>query len=351
MPSYRVFCLLLLVTTHSLAQDTERPPNRIGIAPFFIELDDDRLPAEDGSGLHLIFNRPWNDRWSWEANVSYSILDTGNSAGTDHYQSNIGVDVVRRFGELDRLNALVWMGGGLANNDVFPDSNDDISPFVNVAVGLESRPLGASRVKARGRVVFVHDDFLSGMTDWRLELGVTLPLGRDRVVERIIEREVIVESPPQIVYREPPDDDRDGVMNDADLCPNTLPGAAVDSSGCIRDAQAVELDGVNFETGSSNLTESAERILDRVFLALRDQPDVTVEVAGHTDSVGSETNNLRLSQARADSVVSYLRLRGIAPERLSARGYGESEPVRSEVTDADRAVNRRVEFRIQETNP
>src|SRR5690606_40377423 len=66
-----------------------------------------------------------------------------------------------------------------------------------------------------------------------------------------------------------------------DQCPNTLPGAAVEPDGCVRAAQRVELPGVNFEFGSARLTESAERILERAYLALRDQPEIVVEIAGH----------------------------------------------------------------------
>jgi OOP family OmpA-OmpF porin len=73
-------------------------------------------------------------------------------------------------------------------------------------------------------------------------------------------------------------------------------------------------------------------------------PEVRVEVAGHTDSTGSAATNVRLSEARAAAVRAYLARRGVAPDRMVARGYGSSRPVAPNATAAGRARNRRVEL-------
>jgi len=80
---------------------------------------------------------------------------------------------------------------------------------------------------------------------------------------------------------------------------------------------------------------------------LLEEADITAEIAGHTDSRGADSYNQTLSEARANSVRTYLMSRGVAAARLTARGYGESEPIDTNGTVAGRAANRRVEFRVQ----
>lgn len=104
------------------------------------------------------------------------------------------------------------------------------------------------------------------------------------------------------------------------------------------------LEGVNFETDSATLTPDSHATLDRVAESLRDSPDVRVEIAGHTDSSGSESHNLDLSKARAESVRDYLASRGVDSSRLVARGYGQTRPIDDNATEAGRARNRRVEL-------
>jgi outer membrane protein OmpA-like peptidoglycan-associated protein len=92
------------------------------------------------------------------------------------------------------------------------------------------------------------------------------------------------------------------------------------------------------------LTPEAMAILDKAVGLLDKQEKVVVEVAGHTDSVGTEEYNQKLSERRAIAVKDYLESKGITATRLSAVGYGEAQPVASNDTDAGRALNRRVEL-------
>lgn len=102
--------------------------------------------------------------------------------------------------------------------------------------------------------------------------------------------------------------------------------------------------GVNFAFDSAELTPQAEVTLDEVARRLREHTDVNIRIDGHTDSVGSNQYNLRLSQERADSVRNYLMSQGIAGNRMIATGYGEERPVATNETDQGRAQNRRVEI-------
>lgn len=170
------------------------------------------------------------------------------------------------------------------------------------------------------------------------------------------------------------DSDGDGVKNSADRCPNTPAGTAVDSNGCELDSdgdgvkdsddqcpdtaagvsvdnrgcdlpEAYTLNGIYFEYDSSRLTANSQTAVHDALEILRRHDDMKVEVAGHTDSRGSVEYNQALSQRRAAAVVSELVKHGIDASRLTARGYGESEPVADNDSDAGRAKNRRVELR------
>lgn len=143
------------------------------------------------------------------------------------------------------------------------------------------------------------------------------------------------------------DDDGDGVKNSADACPNTPAGANVDVRGCqIKAGDVIELPGVNFETNSDRLLPGAEAVLAEAAATLARNPDLAVEVAGHTDSDGSAAYNESLSERRARSVRNYLVERGANGDNLSVRGYGEAEPVADNGTREGKAANRRVELRI-----
>ncbi len=116
----------------------------------------------------------------------------------------------------------------------------------------------------------------------------------------------------------------------------------------------VALRNIFFEFGSAELKEESYTELQKAIEFLNKYPYVVVELAGHTDSVGSEEYNLKLSQRRAEAVKNYLVQHGISPDRLVAKGYGESQPIAPN-TNPDgtdnpegRALNRRVEFRIIE---
>jgi outer membrane protein OmpA-like peptidoglycan-associated protein len=147
----------------------------------------------------------------------------------------------------------------------------------------------------------------------------------------------------------PKDSDGDGVFDGIDQCPGTRAGAQVNSVGCEvlfeEGRDTLVLQDINFEFDSFELTAESKKILDSVSESLRHFEDARVEVAGHTDSRGSESYNLKLSQSRADAVRSYLISNGIGEGRLVAKGYGESASIADNSTEEGRAENRRVELK------
>ncbi len=145
----------------------------------------------------------------------------------------------------------------------------------------------------------------------------------------------------------PLDSDRDGVPDYADKCPNTPYGLKVDAEGCVtKTAQTIVLQNVNFEFNKATLTADSKTVLNDVASGLKSDPKLKVELAGHTDSKGTNAYNKRLSQNRATSVRAYLITQGVESTRMVAKGYGEESPTASNDTEEGRAQNRRVEFRV-----
>jgi outer membrane protein OmpA-like peptidoglycan-associated protein len=106
------------------------------------------------------------------------------------------------------------------------------------------------------------------------------------------------------------------------------------------------LGDVLFDTGKAELNPGAARNLDRLVQFLADHPDRLVQIDGFTDSIGTDSYNLDLSQRRADAVKSTLRMRGVDASRISSQGYGKAYPVASNTESGGRQLNRRVEVVI-----
>ena len=111
--------------------------------------------------------------------------------------------------------------------------------------------------------------------------------------------------------------------------------------------EELSLDPVTFEVGSATITDEGLAVLDEAAEYLKADPEVTVEIAGHTDSDGDAADNIRLSQARAEEVEAYLESQGIDGARMTPVGYGEDDPIASNASEAGKAQNRRIEFVIQ----
>jgi len=139
------------------------------------------------------------------------------------------------------------------------------------------------------------------------------------------------------------------VIDPRDKCPDTPRGVAVDADGCPRRGTAT-LQGVTFEFNSANLSSESRPVLDQVAEDLKRYPRLRVELQGHTDSVGADAYNMKLSAARANSVREYLISRGVPEQQLTSRGYGETQPVADNRTEEGRAQNRRVVMNVLE-NP
>jgi outer membrane protein OmpA-like peptidoglycan-associated protein len=114
----------------------------------------------------------------------------------------------------------------------------------------------------------------------------------------------------------------------------------------IEIGEKVRLNNIFFATGKWDLLPESFTELDKLLKILTDNPNMVIEINGHTDNVGDDESNLSLSQKRAAAVVTYLLGKGVASTRLDSRGFGETQPVAPNESDEGRALNRRVEFVI-----
>jgi len=140
------------------------------------------------------------------------------------------------------------------------------------------------------------------------------------------------------------DSDNDGVADDADKCADSPTDKPVDADGCT--IVSVVLEDVRFENNSAELTAGSGEQLDKAVAAMKKYPHIRVEVQAHSDSSGAASYNQSLSEKRAGSVRDYMIGKGIAADRLTAKGYGEDKPIASNATAEGRAKNRRVELEI-----
>jgi len=147
------------------------------------------------------------------------------------------------------------------------------------------------------------------------------------------------------------DTDKDGIPDRLDKCPE-IPGLPPD--GCPKKYALVEVkkdrieirQQVKFATNRYAVLPASFALLNQVVQVLNDYPRMRIRVEGHTDNVGKDAANLRLSQRRADSVRAYLVKRGIDPARLDTQGLGPTRPIASNRTAKGKAQNRRTEFLI-----
>jgi outer membrane protein OmpA-like peptidoglycan-associated protein len=124
--------------------------------------------------------------------------------------------------------------------------------------------------------------------------------------------------------------------------------AAEEPFARLEAGRPVVLNKVYFRQGEYALLPASYPELDRLAAALRENPSVRIEIRGHTDNVGDPRLNLALSEHRALVVTNYLVRKGVAEDRITHRGFGGTQPVRGNDTEADREQNRRVEFMVQE---
>lgn len=338
-----------LVSAPALAEETTSQlvsPAYIGILGGYTFADEERANEnlDYATGLRLFYGEKSMDSgWGYEVGGFFDNYETKKSAGIDYYRSGLNLDLTYSFGNRAEFTPFVLIGAAAAYNDTLPDTEDDWSWAANAGIGFVTAPVtkrGQIRIRVEGR--YVYDDFQDGYGEPQINAGIEIPLFEERVVEVAAADTTVqtVEVPTGLT-----DSDGDGVVDEKDKCPDTPAGTRVDGDGCPLD-KTIELKGVTFEFNKTRLRPDAETILDYATAILAKYPDMQVEVAGHTDSIGSDEYNQQLSEGRAQSVKDYFVAKGIPDTQVSVKGYGESEPRDTNDTEEGRERNRRVELRI-----
>lgn len=367
----------------SMAQDNY-------VAPAIVYTDDDpeRLVDDEITGGQIAIGRYFTDHFALEGLLGSSALSGSDDLDILEY----GINAIFTLDRERRLSPYLLLGVGAMNvdSDLFGDADEDFATYgigVNYRVGdgpLALRLEHRSRDSSQGlrdledRITSLGLSYAFGKADTMPAPAVAMPdpdsdgdgvpdsrdqcpdtpagyrvdsrgcpmdADGDGVIDELDECPGTVRGAAVDARGCEMDDDGDGVVNRLDECPDTRVGARVDVNGCeIRDV--IRLPGVTFETNSDRLLPGAEDVLADAAATLRMNSDISVEVAGHTDSQGAAEYNESLSERRALTVRDYLIRAGVSASQLTARGYGESEPVADNNTAAGRAQNRRVELRI-----
>lgn len=343
-------------TAIAATDDAKAPDSYLMVGGGYMVTGDDRN-ADFGAGFLGGYATRLALRTYLEFNVFTQVLETG-VPGPDFYRLGGGLDLLQGVGPQNDGHLIFLLGVGGAMTDVVPNEDDGGSFYVNGGLGWRFAASEKWGLRPRVEVRSIMDTFDDGKDDLMFNLIFEIPPKRE--VERIVEVERVVEKPVErIVEREvirevqvevaPTDSDNDGIVDARDKCPNTLAGAKVGPDGCVIQEQVVTLPNIEFESGKGALTSKGEGTLEAVLRFLQSQPNVGLDVYGHTDAQGSDAYNQKLSDSRAQSVMDYLVGKGIPKTRLTARGFGESKPIATNETKEGRAQNRRVELRIRTT--
>jgi OOP family OmpA-OmpF porin len=343
------------------------------VIPSVVYSDDDgdRVIDDGISGGQVQVGREMGEHFWLEGLLGYHDI-SGWPGYPDQQHIEVGLNAIGNLRPYGAFSPYLTGGVGYLRSDPSSGSADNTA-IATAGIGFKIR-FGASRWSLRNewRVRQVFDS--DSLTDWSASLGLQYTFGDassipvpaaiaasatlpepepvsepdadgDGVFDR---RDVCPNTAPGMAVNSegcPADSDQDGITDDRDQCPGTVAGVEVDFNGCeIRDF--IELKGVYFENDSDILLDGSAQVLDNAASTLLRYPDLKVEIAGHTDSRGSANDNMVLSLRRAYAVRRYLAQAGVDPARLSVRGYGESRPVASNVTEAGQAQNRRVELRV-----
>lgn len=311
-----------------------------------ISVDNDR-PVQDKDWLYgLGIGKHVSDALSVEMNLNGAKIG-GRAGGADLSLYGGSIDLLGVMNRAGRVSPYVSVGMGVVQNERTPGSNATdfmtqagVGLFLKVWENQEKSRSFALRPDIKARW---DDAGAEGhLVDYIGTLGFQYSFGP--AAKTVV---ATPPPPPPAPAPEPPappaprDSDNDGVMDDLDKCPGTEAGVAVDAFGCARKG-SITLEGVTFELNSARLTEGSRTILDAVAADLKKYPRLKIELQGHTDSSGSDQYNLNLSQQRADSVRTQLIDQGVPAGQLTARGYGEAQPIDSNATSDGRARNRRV---------
>ena len=367
-----MFAGLSGLALNSAAEENERPYSIFATTgQYFFDND---LNVDDDFPLTLGLGYDFSSKWGGE--VSYTKISTEleNAVNTDVDVEHIQLDGLYYLGDADSLRTSTWkpyLVGGVGKRDLEVANFDNGSSFVNLGAGAKARL--AERLQFRGDVRAYHD-LDDSYTDYGVNLGLAYLFGSQSTVTKSSKPVAAQPAPANVepafidsdkdgvedakdncsqtpagvsVDRQgcPIDSDKDGVADYLDQCADTKPIYKVDAKGCAQSlAETVTVSlNVKFGNNSDKLTGDYSSQIQELADFMNKFSDTSVVVEGYTDDRGNADYNQRLSQKRAEAVRNELiNQYSISADRVSAKGYGEANPIASNDTAEGRAKNRRV---------
>ncbi len=309
------------------------------------------------SNFDIAFNGTYGRFGYWQNNKDQFLSNMFHGNLVAHFKFNNGYIL----GENAILAPYIFGGMGFSDfKDVDDRANNNTAFTVPIGVGINLNFTNKWGIFWQSTFGFTTSDITDKIDEggpdhfFQNQIGVKFSFGNttDRDKDGTPDKEDSCPDEPGPRSMDGcPDTDEDGVSDYEDECPY-IPGDMT-NNGCPEISEETQevlddaLEGVFFETNKAVIRPESFTVLDRVVEVMEENETYKLRIEGHTDSTGDDALNQSLSERRAGAVRDYLIRKGIAGERLTSEGFGESRPIASNETTEGRAKNRRVEFKIE----
>lgn len=347
--------LSLFIALASTALQAQAMDDRLYVAPSvnYTFSDNDRS-ADDGWGGGVALGKPVTPHWNMELSLSASALKHQSASG-DYRLQGLGVDALYLLNRDAGFTPYGVLGLGILRTDTLGKA--DTGAMANAGLGIMKRWSDNIALRADARYRWDGNSTntfnKSSFGDVIVSLGLNIALGEKArpapkpMLEPVAQPEPEIAPPPKPTpMAAPVPAPEPAIVQPAPVVPLTTKQATQLDQAKSGDVVTI-LEGVNFEFDSDRLRPDARVILDEASTVLERRSDISVDVAGHTCSIGTEQYNQGLSERRAKSVYDYFVNKGIAADRLTTQGFGETRPAFSNATREGRAKNRRVELHVK----
>lgn len=248
--------------------------------------------------------------------------------------TRVFTNFIKEYSLTSDVSLYTLIGAGVEIFDNEANGNED-GLFGNYGAGIKYKIADQFALKFDVKHLIEADH---GDNNLLYNLGFAVPFGEVAKAAPVVEKAAPVVQK-VVPVETPKDSDSDGVIDSLDECPNTMAKSKVDSVGCMT---LVNLN-INFDTNKSNIKDSYNTRIVEFANMLKANPKLKATIGAHTDSVGSDAYNQKLSERRAASTVEALKALKVDASKIKAVGYGETKPVASNDTVEGKAENRRVE--------
>lgn len=355
---------LASMTLQAHAADIDTRP--LLSAMYSHTLNDEDRASENGQGWYLGAGKVLNKYWNLELGAFQSKFDARTAGGNRWTDRGGKLDGQFFYSRDPAFSPYFGLGLGAQRTEqrTASTSVSDTGALVDAGFGfLKFFDLGgrdvAFRADARYRWLFLDDAKfrnagrgIDNLGEPIFKVGFVVPLGAKPVAAAPVAVALVPPAPVKPAPAPKPiDSDGDGVADAYDRCPGTPAGELVDGSGCAQSQLGAgperKFDDVLFDFDKSELTAAGKAILDNAAEVVNSgaYKSLRVNIAGHTDWIGSDGYNQALSERRAITAKNYLIKKGVDASRIHTYAFGETQPVADNKTDEGRSLNRRDEIR------